>query len=219
VNSARNETHVYFEPVVVAGRLHQLNVPGGVLREAVEYGVRYSADCTLHDPPSLAGIMAWGKITRRLRDRLVPVGWVPSNAQNYATTIHPKGAYAIVVAAGDAYTGLVGMTPCTRSEKGTATKEAVADNQTSFAEIDSTYAWPRAVPVPKQTWFLLHFMDEDAGSIRIELSLPAEMDDDGHVIRWRERVILRSVPIAPNPSLNEDSDDDGDDEIPVERRA
>lgn len=122
----------------------------------------------------------------------MPRGWIPSNSQTFATIIDPAGVFAIVVAAGDQHTGLRDRTHSTRSEKGPATRNAIGTNQMAFAEIDPSYPWPRVV-IPKRTWFLLYYLDEDADEIRIELSLPAAMTGDGHVTAWRERRILQSV--------------------------
>jgi hypothetical protein len=220
LQSPSNATRVSRDPASVADRLRELGLNEQLLRTAVDYGIKLSADCTLHDPPSLSGILAWGKITRGLRDQLVPQGWTTSNAQNYASTIHPRGAAALVVAAGDAFTGLEERTPSTRSDKGPATRDAVDANQASFAEVDPSYPWPAPPVRPTQTWLLLHHMDDESGTVRIELSLPADISAEGFITAWRERLILEPLPVVPNPSLLTDSQgDEGELEIRIERRA
>ncbi len=84
-----------------------------------------------------------------------------------------------------------------------------------FAKLDAS--------VNKQTWFLLHYWDEDADEIRVELSLPAEMTPDGFVIQWRERIILRGSGdgSAVTQAVRDDSIGPGTDviDIPVIKKA
>jgi hypothetical protein len=83
-----------------ATALAALGLSESQLLEAAEWGLRHAFSCTLHEPPSVPGIIAWGKIVRALRDRLVPAKWQASDASNYATVISPTGRDAIAVAAG-----------------------------------------------------------------------------------------------------------------------
>ena len=208
------------EPVPVASRLYELGVGENILRDAVKSGSQHVFDCTANDPPWLAGMLGSGKIIRALRDLLLPQGWKRSNERNYAITIDPTGTYAIAVAAGDDHTGEADKDPSTRSEKGSATKDAVAENQLTFSLIDKDF--PRAAEPgsnPKQTWILLYFIDEDADEIRCEISLPARLSDDGHVNSWRERVILRAIEFAEPPPQKTDHMADDEIDVPVERRA
>ena len=215
------ETRVYAGPTERVTRLAALDLSESHLGESVEYGARYAADCTAHDPPNLAGYITYGKATRGLRDNLVPLGWLSRDSKNYCRVVHPTGAFAIVVAGGDAFTGRADENPTTRSNKGPLTLEAVAQNQRSFAELASDPTeWVRAGVNPQFTWFLLHYIDNAVGEIRAELSLPAAMSHDGHVSAWRERSILETIPFTPIPFVDEeDQDDEGDTDINVERRA
>ena len=197
-------------------RLAELGVAGEVLREAVEAGVQHASDCTAHDPPSLAGIIAWGKATRHLRDRLVPLGWTRDNARNYATVLSPDGAVAIAVAAANSATGQAEATPSNRSTKGPATRDAIDWNQTSFADVSESFRVCRATSRP-QTWLLLYFVDEDNDEVRLELSLPAYIDDDGYVTAWRERVLL--LPLSLDSRAPPIRDETEQIDIKIERRA
>lgn len=47
------------------------------------------------------------------------------------------------------------------------------------------------------TWLLLIHLAAD--EIRAELSLPLDVDRDGKVAVWRERIILRSIPLDGEP--------------------
>jgi hypothetical protein len=191
----KKEARVYAEPIKRTQRLQQLDLREELLLDAVQYGQRYAVDCTLNDPPILAGVEAWGKTTRFIRDRLMPLNWERDNARNYATTIHPSGRFAIAACGGDANTGLRDKTPSTRSDKGPATKGAIADNQLSFADYSSEFT--DDFPRPKQTWLLLYYRDERTQETRVELSLPVAMSDEGFVSSWRERIILSAIPFVP----------------------
>lgn len=213
-----SETRVFVEPVPLAGRLHEMGVEQNVLRDAVEFGMRHAFDCTRHEPPNLPGILAWGKTVRSLRDSLVPQGWKASNARNYATVIHPRGTYAIAVAAGNSNTGVSDESPSTRAEKGPATRDAVHLNQLTFWDISESFPRPELVP-GTQTWLLLHYADEETEEIRLELSLPAGMTSDGHVTVWQERLILSPVPFFTRPSVSTEESEGEDVQVDVQRRV
>jgi hypothetical protein len=68
-----------------------------------------------------------------------------------------------------------------------------------------------------KTWLLLHYLDEDQDEIRIELSQPAYMTDDGFVCDWLERIILSPVPLTPVVDMGSSQDQAID--VPVKRRA
>ena len=64
--------------------------------------------------------------------------------------------------------------------------------------------------MPSSTWMLLSYSDEEAGEIRVELSLPRHIDGAGFVKSWTERIILRSAPFGSAPRVV--IDDSGEDE-------
>lgn len=200
-------------------RLAELGLKPDILREAALWGFQQAAQTTSHDPPNLYGILLWAKIVRHLRDLLVPdYGWQPDNRQNYATVVNPDKTVAIAVAGGDWRTGRRDETPSTRSEKGPMTKDAIQSNQMHFHDLFPGFP---SAPPPPQTWLLLHHFDEDSEDIRVELSLPSEIDAEGFVRNWRERVIIDLVPLAPIDGSSADDevdDDDLDQAIPVTRR-
>lgn len=214
-------TRVYVRPAEVTARLYELDLKREALVEAVHFGFSYAAECTLHDPKSLAGIVFWGKTVRKLRDQLIPDGWDVENRQNYPLTVHSSKRWAIGVAAGDERTGIPDKTPSTRSERGPATRQVVSINQYSFAALSADFAELDAALV-RQTWLLMHYRDDEADEIRMELSLPAEMTPDGFVNQWKERIILRDDGGAalahPVPAYDVGSDDDMID-IPVLKKA
>jgi len=166
----------------------------------------------------MRGTLATGKTLRRLRELYLPVGWQRSRDQNYETVVNPKSGLAITVAAGDAQTGRPTRTPCTRSEKGRVTREAIDRNlQRSFADLDGAgrkvwevldrLIWQRDGPA-RQTWLLLHFWDDQANEVRLELSMPGEMNEQGVVTGWRERIILDPISLDPTAEVAKDEPSD-----------
>lgn len=215
-------TRVYVRSADVATRLNALGLTRETLSEAVRFGASHAAECTSHDPSSLAGTLLWGKTTRWLRDLLIPLGWNVSSQRNLPATVHPSGKWAIAVVSGDRCTGVPDLTPATRYERGSATRQVVSSNQLSFSAWIDDWA-EQVAPLTMQTWFLLHYRDKDADELRVELSLPAEMTQDGFVIRWSERIILgmvgegqASATAVPYDSLDPDADAI---DIPVLRKA
>jgi hypothetical protein len=211
---------VIFEPDELDAALGAMGLKEAVLREAAEYGMRHALQCTGHDPKNLPGIIAWGKSIRFLRDRLVPEGWEPNGASNYATVVAPDKSLAIGAASGDAFTGRhgVNLNPSTRSPKGPVTQDRISVNQQlHFEDIAASFP-PAKQIIGLATWLLLYFWDEQLEEIRVELSLPEEMTDAGYVTRWRRRNILRPVPLSSGGIARRNRPDESPDlEIKIER--
>ena len=199
-------------------RLHRLELTANDLAKPVTVGLSYTFECTTFAPPSFRGLIAWGKTVESLRLGLAERDWVPNNARNYATVVHPDGTHAIAVASGDSATG-TDLDPSTRSEKGTETKIAVQRNQLSFAAIDRSFPLPVS-EATMQTWFLLYFADEEVENIRLELSLPRYMNPEGRVTTWLERILLDPIEFdSLNASRPQDIEPTDEPDIRVQKRA
>ena len=198
-------------------RLAQLSLRQSELTPAVQLGLAAAVGCTRHDPLNLPGLLQWGRTIRGLRDALVPHGWTSENDQNFPTVVNPEGTLAISVAGGDYYTGRSDGTPSTRSKKGPVTRAAVQQNQLCFAIVGGelvTAPLPDSTPLPRSTWLLLHYHDREAAEMRMELSLPAGLDDEDIVTAWHERILLAPLNTAYEPPLDEGTDID----VPIARR-
>ena len=205
-------TTVYMSSADVTTRLNKLDLKREELIEAVQFGASYAAECTRHEPSSLAGFLLWGKTIGKLRDILIPAGWNVSNIQNLPLTVHRSGMWAIGVASGDECTGIPEQTPATRYGRGPATRKVVSSNLWSFSSWDADWAKHDSL-MTRQTWFLLHHRDEHADQIRVELSLPASITPEGFVVQWKERILLGTVgdgPVVahfvPDDSIDPDAD-------------
>lgn len=196
------QTVLHSEPLAAAAALARLGLTEDVLAMATMQGYLARTNCTANHPPMYAPFVAWGETVRHLREGLAPDGWTRSNDRNSARTIHPEGHIALTVATGNESTGrdLPGESPSTRSAKGPCMADAL--------EVNRSQAWlpgmePEAFELAEAdadkdqptTWILLihHAKDE----IRSELSLPLDMDETGRVTVWRERILLRPMPLDP----------------------
>jgi hypothetical protein len=202
-------------------RLAELGLDVGLIERVVRRADADVSTFTQFDPPIMLGLTRWGRISRYLREELVPRGWTYDNPRNLARTIHPSGEFAIVAATGDELTGLVGLLPTTRYRKGDATVQAVAVNeQLTFDFGDGFTTGLTGDAGGLLTWILLFF--EDEAEFRAELSLPDGIED-GRITSWAERIILPPFPrdqavMSPLFSLLPDDGEDGHVVVEVTRR-
>ena len=209
---------VYQELFVVNEKLSKLDLTQDILWEAVREGYALALNMTENDPPASKGISVWGKVTRRLRELLIPLGWIRRDQQRYSTTVHRSRKWAITVSAGDRRTGLKGQTPATSAEKGTSMKYAVGANQSHFSRIDPT--WTELRGQVSATWVLLYYIDKNTDEVRAELSLPITVLD-GRITDWAQRYILTppsDLSGVDRTVLPLDPGDDDEIDVPVEIR-
>jgi hypothetical protein len=145
-------------------------------REAVRIGYGPVLKCTENDVSAMAGFLAWGLPLRYLRDALLPAGWQVDRTGNFETVRSPDGKMAIASVRGDENTGTERM-PSTATDKGPRTRKAVSVNRAQLA-FDSKLMGSASNVVllheEAMTWFLLHYYDEAAQEIRLELAVPVE---------------------------------------------
>lgn len=173
-------------------RLEQLNLDEQSLIEAVKHGYLVRSSLTPNHPRIFFGYATWAETVARLRDILAPKGWQRLEKGNSELVINEFQDVAIAVAAGDEFTGQTHATPSNRCPKGTNTIDAInTNNQLDlFAEL---------IPLPPTsnnsftTWILLHYSADN--EIRCELSLPSSIGTDGRIKDWKERIILKHIPL------------------------
>lgn len=215
---------ILVRPIEVDSGLASLGVTEEILRDAVLAGELERVSCTPLDPLSHPGSSAWGLTVRRLRESLLPRGWRQENVQALPLTVEPELGIAISVNAGSEATGVAGLNPTTKHQKGRLLRDQVVENrrQLNLFETDR-----RFIPTPEEserlTWILLihstynpRSSNEGEQVARCELSLPAEVDEAGFVSQWETRIILQPVRLDGYPSPNRGEDEeDGDVEIDV----
>lgn len=208
------------EPHDVAASLYALGVTEEELREAVKKGLDARKRCTAFHPPSAPGYYQWAEIHVALRQTYVPLKWEASDDGGFSTVVRPDGAVAITVATGSDRTGQLGdPQPTTKYPRGAMSQAAVKANQQ--VALDLVTGGSILPPDPDKsksvTWWLLVCTRHD--EVRMELSRPNGIDDDGRIYSWTKRIILSPLPIETAPNVIPDDDDDGDPiDVPVERR-
>ncbi len=153
---------------------------------------------------------------------MVSRGWTADRTANYEQGVHPSNAHAVALAAGTSQTGVEGQPPKTRTPKGRATSDAVRRNaQLVLGAGTDAFAGTGAQTTAdkdRETWLLLHYYDKDSKEIRIELSLPLEMQGK-HITAWRERILLRPIPFSEDIAIDNELDIGEAIDIDVPRRA
>jgi len=190
-------TVLHSDPIAASDALACIGLTESALLAAVMQGYLARTNCTANHPPLFPSFVAWGETVRALREQLAPIGWTRTDENNYSRALHPEGHIAIAVATGNEATGIVSESPITKSVKGPSTIEAVEVNRSQWllgmepppvAVIDDNENQPT-------TWLLLiHHANNE---IRSELSQPFEIGPDGRINGWRERILLRSMPLDP----------------------
>jgi hypothetical protein len=183
---------IFEQPSDVETRLGTLGLRQELLHEALRQANLYRARLTAHHPRLYRYQVMSGETVAALRDQLAPLGWEKSDDGNYELSVHGTLNIAIAVASGDSGTGHASRTPSNRSPKGRHTVHAVETNrqQDLFAEL-----LPQKPQEERciETWVLLH--NVTSTEIKAELSRPSDINEDGKITAWSERIILGSLPL------------------------
>jgi hypothetical protein len=190
------QTSTWLDHKGIEAALDRLGIPLIVLQEALQAGYLSRISRTTNDAPSAPGFYQWNDTLRTLRDSMVPSGWRCCDKNNLPTIIHPKGTHAIAISSGNRGTGDVMASPSTKNSKGLGTEEVITNNARQLNLFDFA-----AIPKYEKdrekypTWLLLFYLSKK--ELRAELSLPVNIDSNGYVDKWRERIILPSLPLQP----------------------
>ena len=157
---------------------------------------------TTHDATTAPGSYAYFAAVRALRDILCPEGWQEIVHKNVEMVANPDNGVSIMVSSGNKDTGKENGKPKTKNQKGNQTKKFVSFNNLQ-----------RYLPTMEQEitnislsniWILLFHVDTKKSELRIELSLPIEMDiDDLRVSKWYQRIIIDSIDFSNTPKKND----------------
>jgi hypothetical protein len=197
-------TKIYSEPAEAPSRLFELGLDQQILLQSVQRGQASWACCTANHPPLYRGIATWAEAVCALREQLVTKGWRRLENGNLPLTVNEAGNIAITVSTGDEQTGQREGSPCTKSSKGPRTASAVTANALQLKLFGDIRLRPEDLESinGQMTWILLFHRDVKAQEVRCELSRPVNMNIDGHVDGWAERIILRSMPFGLDAVLD-----------------
>lgn len=210
------ETKIWQEPMDRSRRLRQLDLIEEELLLAAEQGQAAAANCTDNNPPLQRSIDAWGETIRSLRESKIPQGWKRHDeAHQQPLVLNPRTNMAITAAAGDEYTGVKDRNPATKSSKGSLTESAIKSNSLKY-----TLWGDIRKPDARETWILLFHRDKETLTIRAELSLPVDMNNEKQVDQWLERIILSEIPFdGTRNRVPSDQPQTPEIDIQVKRRA
>lgn len=180
-------------PEEIASRLEQLGVTEVALREAIYQGHLQRTRLTLNHPRTFPGLVMWGEIVAALRDQLRHLDWIRQDVGSFPVTVNEALNLAIAVASGDEGTGNPYAHPSNRSKKGRNTVEAIEANRQMVLLFEEFMQEVKEDVEGNQTWILMHHTDTTKGEIRFELSLPADIGNDGKITSWSERILLGSI--------------------------
>jgi hypothetical protein len=199
-------------------RLHALGVTQAQLREAVSKGFDARTRTTPFHPPSSPGFYQWSEIVVALRQIFVPFKWEPNDAGGFSTVVSPDGQIAIAVATGSDRTGRPGLPdPVTKYPRGSMTHHAVEINQQIGLDLQTGDVILPEAPgtVSRITWWLL--VDTRHDEVRLELSCPSAIGEDGRIDSWSERILLEPIGVEPTITMLPDEPDAQPIDVPVER--
>lgn len=216
------------DPAVVLA-LQAMGLDSDHLRAAILAGYVDKARVTSHDVVTRGGFLMWATPLRYLGDAYVRKGFRRERPGGFEVLRSPDETFDISVAPGTYATGQSDRMPSTSIERGPLTGQAVDGNrgqmllESNVIPFGAKEVRPDAIR-GRWTWLLLHFYDESADEIRVELSVPVEFDRKrpgngrGIVTHFDPRLIL--PPIVLDASTDIEDEDEGDDEIdiPIDRR-
>lgn len=186
------------KPQNVTNELLSYGIPEAYLTEAVKRGYSARNNATSNDPPSTAGNYAFFATVRAIRELFIPKGWEKINKHNLCYTVNVETKVAIVVSSGNQDVGIEDALPHTKNPKGEQTKTYISNNRDIFEVEEKAQKIITEFP-DFETLILLYYFDPKKNEIRLELSLPIDIDN-GHISGWHKRIIL--PPISSDTQLD-----------------
>jgi len=214
----------------VAIALQAMGVRSDDLRAAARAGHDEAVRVTANDVATRAGYLRWATPLRYLGDVYVPRGFRRERPGGFEVLRSQDGSFDITVAAGTYATGKPNRMPSTRIERGPLTSQAVDTNRDQLRFDSNVVPFgrrevKREIAPIRWTWLLLHFYDEAADELRVELSLPVEFTrksgtdhERGTVSRFDPRLILPPIRLGSDAEIKDDDEGDDEIDIPVDRR-
>lgn len=194
-------------PIEANAQLREWGLERELLKEVVYYAQSFSAECTANDPPGFDRVMAYSRAGRRMRELLMPMGWVKDTSNNQTAIRHEDYRLRIYPCNFCSFTSNPNHSPVNLTEKGAAARRDTDCN----AQL-SLFASPEMLPdaesssEPYRTLLLgMNFEEENA---KAELSLPVKFMR-GKFTGLAIRVpILDGTEVRPLPTkrmVNEDA--------------
>jgi len=193
-------------------RLAELALKREILLDAVRRGSDALANCTPNHPISYGGSAFWAETICGAAELLAPSGWRRIDPSGQPLLINAKGNLAFTVSTGDENTGKLDslVDPYTKYPKGPITiNEVKANSGWLFPELEEDER-ARLECLKYDFWILLAHRDDVSGVVRCEFSRPVDMDKQGHIRDWSERIILGEIPFHKGGYERKPEDGGGD---------
>jgi hypothetical protein len=180
-------------------KLSELGLSINFLKSAIIYGYKKDRKKSPFAPRTYGGMTKWGETCIGLREVLIPLNWELSERYNLSRTISPTGKLGIVVSSGNAGVSNENYAPTTLNKKGELSVSVVEGNN----EVQLNLFPLHLIGGEKRKkydlgrmlhWFLLYY--NDGNKLWFELSLPRELNKDGRISSWFERIIFSPVEIS-----------------------
>lgn len=177
-------------------KLFEMNLTPETLIRAAVNGLKSKLMQSRYTPPLYIGMSQWSDTIVGLRKQLCKSGWGQCDKYNLNRTVSPNNDFAVVVSSGDAGVGK-DYSPTTLNKKGELSLTVIEGNnniQLSLFPIESLKKKKKYNIESILHWFLLYYTD--GRNIWVELSLPRELNKDGRISSWFQRIILPPVEIS-----------------------
>ena len=214
------------EPVQVESRLQQLGLTKEILLEVVGAMVSERNSCTDNEPACAPGMKSWIGGTRRLREILLPKGWIKDDFGQVPSAVNPDLGIKVAVCNTDDGTGLEDRSPQNRSRKGAMGDAIVSNNhQQLFSFVNDASLKGNVVPFAAVElrsspifWYLCVFAEGEI--VRAELSCPIS-SESGYFSNFLERIMILDVDgfNGDGAKKHDSPSDDGGYEITISRKA
>src|ERR1051326_4208553 len=159
-------------PIEITNRLSDLGLSTEVLAHARIDGQGWRNTCTLFDPPSLPGILGWGRTLRALREQLAADGWTASAENQISSVVSPAGVQLLVLTGDEGTGNPASERVSTKYSKGAGTLAAIVRTQ-------QISLFPQEELPPHDLWILL--LRVTLAELRAELSRPLTTDAKGYI--------------------------------------
>ncbi|KAB2738524.1 hypothetical protein F9K90_07535 [Brucella anthropi] len=178
----------------------------GLTRDDLIRSVRYAeserALCTDNDPVGFANMTVYARAGRKLREILVPRGWIKDDTNNQCAVKNPKTKVRIVPCNFDDGAGNRLQTPANKSPKGEVSRRKSMCNRTAW--IPGLAPIEEPVDVDGYATWVLGMRIEDDLPTAAELALPVDFDGR-YFTQFGKRIILLD---GTDVDVTEHADDD-----------
>jgi hypothetical protein len=218
--SPQHAGRIHSDPTKVAARLRELGLSVELLEQALRQGQVAQDLCTPNHPSNYPGVVAYGETNGALRGALKVEGWIHDNRFGICKIVAPGGEFSITAISGDENTGDELNEPMTKGLRGPKAMEAVIANgrQLTLFPAEAMLELTLTGELPPVMWYLL-FNRSSKEILRAELSLPTQIDSNGVIVAWAERIILPEMAIPNGWDTGQQELEGTDIDVDVRRRA